>query len=414
MLSIHSSPLGPLGAKNTGGMSVVIRETALALAVLGCRVDIYTAAPSGRRKRFVDLSENVRLIHLDNGSGGQIPKSELFHHLPMYYDKLNAFVASEGRTYDLLHSHYWLSARLGAWVQRDWNLPHVVTFHTLGWLKNRLGPFHDETDLRIDWENRIARTCHRILVATEAEKAALVQQCQLDANRVAVVPFGVNAATFDNTSMRRARQRIGLPMETPVILFVGRFVALKGIERLMEAIAMLDTPEDVRLLLIGGDGAASAATLNLKAQSQRLGIDRRVIIPGRIEHAELVNYYNAADVVAVPSYYESFGLVVLESLACGTPVVATPVGVVESVVRTGENGIVVRDPTAAGIAGALSQVLKWKAEGRMRPRNIRSTVMDFNWPIVAGAVLNQYTGAAAAHGREWTPGTYQHNPKPRV
>lgn len=403
MLSIHSSPLGPLGAKNTGGMSVVICETALALGALGYWVDIFTAAPAGRRERVVALSGNVRLIHLNHDSRGQVPKSELFQHLPRYYDELNAFVAADGGDYDLLHSHYWLSARLGGWAQKDWNIPHVVTFHTLGWLKNRFGQSQDETDLRIDWENRIARTCHRILVATEVEKATLVEKCRLDAARVAVVPFGVNTANFDIRSTREARERAGLPMETPVILFVGRFVSLKGIERLMEAVSMLRMPEDLRLLLIGGDGASSASTLKLKALSRRLGIDRKVMIPGRIEHDELVNYYNAADVVAVPSYYESFGLVVLESLACGTPVVATPVGVVESVVKTGENGIVVRDQTAAGIARSLSRVLKWATEGRIRPHDVRSTVMNFNWPIVAGTVLNQYVSAADTLNRKKTP-----------
>ena len=390
MLSIHSSPLGPLGAKNTGGMSIVIRETALALGALGHRVDMYTAAPAGRLERVVQLRKNVRLIHLNHDPHGQISKSGLFPHLPWYYDALNAFVKAEDGAYDLLHSHYWLSARLGGWAQKDWYVPHIVTFHTLGWLKNRFGPCQEETDQRIGWEYRIARTCHRLLVATEAERAALVEQCSLAAARVAVVPFGVNVATFDIKSAREARKRVGLPMKARLILFVGRFVAVKGIERLMEAVSMLHTPEDVRLLLVGGDGAASSSTLKLRALSRRMGISRKVIFPGRIDHAALVDYYNAADVVAVPSYYESFGLVVLEALACGTPVVATPVGVVPSVLRAGENGIVVQDQTAAGIADSLSRVLKWTAEGRIRPREVRSTVMDYSWPVVASTVLNQY------------------------
>jgi D-inositol-3-phosphate glycosyltransferase len=393
-------------------MSVVIRETALALGAMGHRVDIYTAASADRREHTAALSENVRLIHLSHGLHGQIPKSELFHHLPGYYDKLNAFVKAEGAAYDLLHSHYWLSARLGGWAQKDWNAPHVVTFHTLGWLKNRFGPCRAEMDLRIDWERRIARTCHRLMVATEVEGASLIEQCGLDPARVAVVPFGVNAATFNIRNARDARDRAGLPMEASVILFVGRFVSLKGIERLMAAVSMLPPHKDVRLLLIGGDGAASASTLELKALSRRLGIAQKVIIPGRIEHADLVDYYNAADVVALPSYYESFGLVVLESLACGTPVAATPVGVVESVVRTGENGIVFRDPTAAGIARDLSQVLTWVVEGRMSPCDVRATVTDFNWPVVAGAVLNQYAGAVDPSLRDGATGTPEHHPKP--
>jgi D-inositol-3-phosphate glycosyltransferase len=375
-------------------MSIVIRETAQALGAQGHRIDIYTAAPAGGLERVVQLGKNVRLIHLDHKSGEKISKSALFSHLPRYYDALNAFVAAEDATYDLLHSHYWLSARMGGWAQKKWQVPHVVTFHTLGWLKNRFGPHREETDQRIDWEYRIARTCHRLLVATTAEKTALVEQFSLAGGRVGVVPFGVDAATFDIKSMRGARERVGLPMDVRVVLFVGRFAAVKGIERLMKAVALLDMPEDVRLLLIGGDGATSASTRKLMALARRLGIRRKVIIPGRIEHAALVNYYNAADVVAVPSYYESFGLVVLEALACGTPVVANPVGVVPSVVMDGENGIVVQDQMAAGIADALHRVLQGTATGRIRPRSVRSTVMDYHWPVVAGAVLNQYAIAA--------------------
>ena len=403
MLSIHSSPLGPLGAKNTGGMSVVVRETALALGALGHRVDIYTAASAGNLKQVVALSGNVRLIHLNCGPREPIPKSAQFRHLPKYYDELKAFVAAEGGAYDLLHSHYWLSARLGAWAQEAWQVPHVVTFHTLGWLKNRLGPTRDETDHRIDWECRLARTCHRILVATEAEKVTLVNQCRMDADKVGVVPFGVDAATFDIGSRRDARKRVGLTMAAAVILFVGRFVSLKGIERLMEAVAKMPPHDDVRLLILGGDGPDAASTLRLETLARHLGIDGRVVIPGRIEHAELVTYYNAADVVVIPSYYESFGLVVLESLACGTPVVATPVGVVESVVRTGQNGIVVRDQTPAGIAQALSQVLTWTAQGRLRPKDVRRSVMNFNWPVVANAIVDQYACAADALRLEKRP-----------
>jgi D-inositol-3-phosphate glycosyltransferase len=162
----------------------------------------------------------------------------------------------------------------------------------------------------------------------------------------------------------------------------------------MEAVAMMPSHDDVRLLLLGGDGATAASTLKLQTLAGQLGIAGKVIIPGRIEHADLATYYNAADVVAIPSYYESFGLVVLESLACGTPVVATPVGVVESVVKTGRNGIVVRNQTPAGIAQALAQVLKWAAQGRIRPHEVRQSVMHFNWPVVASAVSDQYACAA--------------------
>jgi len=390
MLSIHSSPIGSLGSVNTGGMSIVVRETARELAGLGHRVDIFTAAGDDHHQKTAALHKNVRLVKLAGKPAGDIPKTELYDHLPLYFQALRSFVREDGRTYDLLHSHYWLSARLGLWAQEEWDLPHMITYHTLARLKLDAGPQEAEPQQRMQWERRLARTCHRLLVATEQEKDTLVAQAQIAASKVGVVPFGVDTATFKALRPDRARERLGLDKSAALILFVGRFVSIKGLERLLAAVALVAEPENIELLLIGGDGAGADATVRLRSLADRLGIGDRVHFVGRVAHAELPDYYNAADLLVLPSYYESFGLVVLEALACGTPVVATPVGLVNSVIRNGENGGIVEKPTAQGIAMTLKQVLHHCRAGHMSPNDIQASVAKFAWPAVTRWLCEQY------------------------
>jgi len=390
MLCIHSSPTGRLGSANTGGMSIVVRETARELAGQGHRVDIFTAAGDDHRQKIVALHGNVRLVKLAGKPAGTIPKADLYDYLPRYFQALNSFVREDGRAYDLLHSHYWLSARLGLWAQEEWDLPHMITYHTLARLKLDVGPQEAEPLRRMQWERRLARACHRMLVATEQEKETLVAQAQIAASKVGVVPFGVNTATFKTLRPDRARRRLGLDKSAALILFVGRFVSIKGLERLLAAVALVAEPENIMLLLIGGDGAGADTTVRLRSLADHLGIGDRVQFIGRVAHADLPDYYNAADLLVLPSYYESFGLVVLEALASGTPVVATPVGLVNTIIRNGENGGIVEKPTAQGIAATLKQVLQHCRAGHMSPTGIRASVLKFAWPAVTRRLCEQY------------------------
>jgi len=390
MLSIHSSPIGSLGSVNTGGMSIVIRETARELAGQGHRVDIFTAAGSDHNQKIAALHENVRLVKLAGKPAGDIPKTELYDHLPRYFETLRNFVREDGRAYDLLHSHYWLSARLGLWAQAEWDLPHMITYHTQARLKLDAGPQEAEPLRRMQWERRLAQACHRLLVATEQEKETLVAQARIAASKVGVVPFGVDTATFKALRSDTARVRLGLDKSAALILFVGRFVPIKGLERLLTAVALVSEPENIELLLIGGDGAGADATIRLRSLADHLGIGDRVHFVGRVAHADLPDYYNAADLLVLPSYYESFGLVVLEALSSGTPVVATPVGLVNTVIRNGENGAVVEKPTAQGIAKTLKQVLQHCRAGHLSPTGIRASVLKFAWPAVTRRLGEQY------------------------
>ncbi len=391
MLCLHSNPLGRLGTRDTGGMSVYVTELAAGLAERGHRVDVFTAAPSPGAGV---LRPGVRIIQVTPWSGPPPSKDAFYPLLPAVWDAVEEHRRRERVRYDLVHSHYWLSAVVGAWAARAWDAPHVVTFHTLGAVKAALGG--EEPGVRVRCEAEIARRCDRIVVPSLREARHLEAHCGVDRGRVAVIPCGVDLDRFRPGDRSAARRRLGLPPGAPVVLYVGRFAPLKGIDRLVRAAPLL--PSGVRLVLVGGDGPGDPERARLQRLAGDLGVAGRVRFAGRVDHRALPPYYRAADVLVLPSLYESFGLVVLEALACGTPVVATPVGAVEQVVRPGLTGEIAADPSPGELARCIRRVLD---RGRRAPGAVRDSVQGLSWRSVAAAVEGEY---AALVGGGCRPG----------
>ena len=390
MFSIHSSPIGELGTKNTGGMSVYIRELARHLGVFGHRVDIYTRLNGTKHNQIIELYDNVRLIHLSAGSNGYVHKLALYYYLSDFFRALERFKNQEGLHYELIHSHYWLSGRLGSWVHDRWNIPHIVMFHTLGTVKNSAGVADREPDLRIATEKKLARTCQRILAPTEREKENLLKYCQPPPEKIGVVPCGVNLDLFRPMDKAAARLRLGFDEDESIVLYVGRFEPIKGIDRLLEAMAYLKHHKRLRLVIIGGDGPGTPEYQKLQQLSGKFGIQKSVRFVGRVEQNKLPPYYSAADALVVSSYYESFGLVGLESLACGTPVVATRVGAMEDILEDGKTGHVVADLTPRGLANSIEKIIANPAGPLLSAHAIRASVLKYGWSHVASAVVNEY------------------------
>jgi D-inositol-3-phosphate glycosyltransferase len=390
MLSVHSSPIGELGTKNTGGMSVYIRELARHLGAFGHRVDIYTRLNGTPHNQIIELYDHVRLIHLSAGSNGYVHKLALYYYLSDFFKALEKFKNQQELHYDLIHSHYWLSGRLGSWVQDRWNIPHIVMFHTLGTVKNIAGVADPEPDLRIATEKKLTRTCDRILAPTDWEKENLLKYCHTPAEKIGVVPCGVNLDLFRPMDRAAARQRLGLGADGPIVLYVGRFDPIKGIDRLLEAMAYLKHLKRMRLVIIGGDGPDTPEYQNLQQLSARFGVQESVSFVGRIAQKNLPPYYSAADALVIPSYYESFGLVGLESLACGTPVVATRVGAMARILKDGKTGLVVTDPTPRSLANNIEKVVSNSANPLLSAHAIRATVLKYGWSDVATGVVNEY------------------------
>ncbi len=395
MISMHSSPLGELGTRDTGGMSIYIREVARRLSARGHSIDIFTRVQrpveiGANGAKIVELFENVRLVHLRAGPPGPLPYSSLHGCIEEFFEGLEHFRNTEGIGYDLVHSHYCLSGQIGRWARSRWHVPHVFMFHTLGVLKNRVSGSSQEPALRIAAERSLAAECDLLLAATEREKRHLVELYAAAPEKIHVTPCGVDLEKFRPAGQDESRARLKLCGAGPVILYVGRFDPVKGVDRLLAAAAGLRSEFDPHVVLVGGGSENAPEGMRLRTLCAELSLTDCVTFVGCKAHDELPDYYRAADVLVLPSHYESFGLVVLEALACGTPVVAMRVGVVEDVVRSGTNGWVVPDNSPARLAEGIRLALGLKASGRASADSIRATVVDYDWSFVARSIDGDY------------------------
>jgi D-inositol-3-phosphate glycosyltransferase len=387
MLSIHSCPLGKVGGENTGGMSVYIRELAHELGRRGHFVDVYTRIHEPAHDEIAEIGQNVRLIHLKAGEK-EIEKLAIYYYLDDFAHNLENFRKQNGPRYDLIHSHYWLSGLTGKRLQQWWGIPHVMGFHTLGAVKNAIGIGEGEPDLRINAEKELVRDCHRIIASTMKGKKDLIDYYDASPETISVIPCGVNLDLFRPIGRETARCYLGLKEER-IILFVGRIIPLKGIDNLLKAMSYLERKEGIKLIVIGGDEHCQTEVERLKDLSRSLKIQESVFFLGLVKQEMLPFFYSAANLCVVPSYYESFGLVVLESLACGTPVVATKVGGAESVIRHGETGYVVRNNDSCHLADKIALFLS-TSNGDTDVGTVRASVVNYSWSNITEAILAEY------------------------
>jgi D-inositol-3-phosphate glycosyltransferase len=397
MFSIHSCPVGELGTKDTGGMNVYIRELACQLGDLGHRVDIYTRVHDPNDPQVIQLNDNARVIHLRAGKNGHMHKLAIYPHLDDFTGALEKFSFQENLHYDLIHSHYWLSGQVGQWAQRHWDVPHLVMFHTLGAVKNTTGAGVREPLLRIKTEGHLVDHCHRIIVATEREKTELNRYYGAETQKMSVVPCGVNMDLFRPVRKEDARRHLDFGDKEKIILYVGRFDALKGIDRLLKAMTHLRHLQDLKLVIVGGDGDSAPESKEFQRLSTELSIHDRIMFAGRLEQNALRQYYSAADLLAVPSYHESFGLVALEALACGTPVVTTQVGAMDRVINEDKTGCIVEDTEPAAFAKSILDFLSKPLHESASTDSIRDSVRQFNWTNIANAIIEEYDSVLAEY-----------------
>ncbi|MBL7209890.1 MAG: glycosyltransferase [Dehalococcoidia bacterium] len=389
MLSVHSCPVGNLGGKDTGGMNVYIRELARELGRRGHSVDIHTRAHDPREAQIVELAKGARLIHLEAGEVEDVHKLVVYSYLDEFACSLENFRKRHGLEYDLIHSHYWLSGWAGRRIKDWWQVPHITMFHTLGAVKNAIGVGEDDPELRIQTERELATGCDCIIAATEAEKEQLVGYYNAPGEAISVIPCGVNLDLFQPVDREMARQHLGFDGGS-IALFVGRIEPLKGIDRLLMAMTYLDKKEKVRLVVVGGDEQSQPELERLQSLAHDLNIQDSVAFAGMVRQEELPQYYSAADVCIIPSYYESFGLVALESLACGTPVVATRVGGMESVVSQDKTGYVVGDNNPHHLADKIAEILSKPDSRAQIAAAARAAVARFSWVNIAEEIVQQY------------------------
>jgi D-inositol-3-phosphate glycosyltransferase len=395
-LSVHTSPLEQPGTGDAGGMNVYIVEVSKRLARLGVEVEIFTRATDSTLPPVVEMAPGVSVRHITAGPFQGLSKEELPSQLCAFTNGvLRTEAAYPPGYYDLVHSHYWMSGQVG-WLARErWGVPLVHTAHTLAKVKNRLIAAGDrpEPNARVIGEEQVIAEADRLVANTRFEAQDLVACYDAEPTRLTVVQPGVDLDRFRPGAVDRAR--FGLPERGRVVAFVGRIQPLKGPEVLIRALPGL---RDVTVVICGGpSGSGLDRPTSLIELAASLGVSDSVrFLPPQTgnDHAAL---YRAADLVAVPSHNESFGLVALEAQACGTPVVAAAVGGLVTAVRDGVSGVLVDGHNPADWAAVLAKLLDEPARRRMLSVGAVQHAANFSWDRTAEGLLRVYREAVTEH-----------------
>jgi len=395
VLSMHTSPLAPLGGAATGGMNVYVHEVSERVAARGRSVDVFTRRDNASAPTITHFASGARLIQVAAGPAEPVPKTELIQFTDEFAAGVEAFRASESIEYDLVHSHYWLSAVAGERLVADWDVPHLAMFHTLGEVKLRARASEHEPPERIAAERRLVHSLDCVVAATAYEQRLLRQVYRVPNAQVEVIPLGVDPDRFHPGSRADARARFNIPITDDVVLAVGRIEPLKGLDILIRAAAEVTNRSRLRLLIVGGDEEARPEFDRLAAIAEEVGVRESVTFVGAVPHEELPDYYRAADVVVMPSFAESFGLVAVEAMACGVPVVVSRVGGLASTVADGRTGYLVPwrcpEPFAEKIELLLRNDPLRDALGAAGVERMR----DFSWESVADRLVALYERLAA-------------------
>ncbi|MFQ5896807.1 MAG: glycosyltransferase [Candidatus Methylomirabilia bacterium] len=409
MLSVHTCPLAALGGKETGGMNVYVRELSRELGRIGFCVDVFTRSQNPRIPRVVPLGINCRVIHLPGGPEAPMAREVVYQHLEEFVDHLERFIAREGTTYDLVHAHYWLSGVVGLVLRARWGVPLIQMFHTLGQLKNfaARNATPREPDLRIAEERRIIGEADRIVSANPVELAHLVEIYGARPDQIAVIPCGVDTELFRPLDPDAAKTALSLGPD-PLILYVGRLTPVKGLETLLEAVSDLRREprhRDLRLLVIGGDTDEldNGHEAFLREQVAALGLENQVHFLGAQPQERLRLYHAAARMTVMPSYYESFGMVALEAMACGSPVIASRVGGLATTVVDGTTGYLVPEGDPRALASRIAQLLEDEALRQRFGREAIGMATRYRWAGVAKAICRLYAQVQPAAFRHRAP-----------
>ena len=402
MLSVHTCPLAALGGKESGGMNVYVRDLSRALGRRGLIVDVFTRSQDANIPSIGELGVNARVVHLKAGPEARYDKNMIYNYISEFTRNLKEFARRENIAYHLIHSHYWLSGLVARQLQGEWEAPIIQMFNTLGQLKNQAakGAVEPETPRRIETEREIMNFADRLVAANPLEKAQMIWLYGADPARIEVIPCGVDLNLFHPLPRDEAKAHLDMSHHHKMVLFVGRIEPLKGIDVLIEAMAlalgdMNQLRDEICLCIVGGDPDADADKLDremarLQELRERLGIADVVTFLGKREQDVLPYYYSAAEVCVVPSHYESFGMVALEAMACGTPVIASRVGGLTSTVKDGHTGFLVPSDDPHALAKKLKLLLTNENLRRDMGRQATRLAERYRWSTVAGQIIALY------------------------
>ena len=401
ILSVHTCPLASLGGKKTGGMNVFIREISRVLDARGIEVDIFTRAQGSCSAELVHrLGKAVRVIHIPAGPDRSLLPTEQVAYLDLFAEGMINFSAENRCRYDLIYSHYWLSGLVAEKLRTEWGdeIPIVQIFHTLGKMKNLVAMTAEELAprSRIMGEKRIIDSIADCMTApTPAETIQLVELYGANPQKIVVLPAGLNIEQFNPMSRQLAMQKVDLPIANYHLLAIGRIEPLKGFDTLLQAVALLrtDHPEffdQIETTIIGGDPHASpleTEMARLLEMRRALDLEEKVSFIGAKPQSELPYYYASADIVVAPSHYESFGLVPLEAMAMGTPVIASAVGGLTHLVQNGKSGYLIPPRNPSALAERICQLLHSPQERIQMGEYGKNYAKNYDWHIIGDQLI---------------------------
>lgn len=393
LVSVHGGPLVQPGSESAGGQNVYVREVARELAELGHQITVFTRGLHHAKPEVID-SGKVKVVRLPAGPPGYINRDQLFDQLPEFLEHLSRF---DG--FDILHSNYWLSGWVGMQYSKSFGVPQIHTHHSLGAVKYAVSsPPHKIKALRCQVEAEIMQSCAAV-IATSAQEVQSIQNFYHAGLPAELVPCGVDTSRFFPRNWQDCRQTLGLSVTTPVLLYVGRFHPQKGIDTFLEAAALISRGTKVQVVLVGGCHKKRKDAQNfqeVQSRVERLELTDCTTFLGNLDHDQLPLAYCAADVCVVPSHYESFGMVAIESMACGTPVVASKVGGLRYTIRDRETGLLVPAKCSQSFAEAIQYVIDNPGLGRQFGiQGLQNVQKHYTWPTVAKSLARVYSGIAS-------------------
>ncbi|NMC11497.1 MAG: glycosyltransferase family 1 protein [Chloroflexi bacterium] len=403
MLSYHTCPLATLGGKDTGGMNVYVRDLTIQLGSMGIQIDVFTRSQDEHVPHVLhDLGYGNRVVHIPSGPEVPLKKEELVNYVPEFVNGILEFTKNKSIHYDLIHSHYWMSGRAAIELRKVWNIPIIHMFHTLGVMKQRVAQESEEIegDYRINGEKEVIDQSNTIVAATQAELAQLQWLYQADVSKIVVIPPGVDLRHFYPIPPDEAKEFIKIPVCNKMLLFVGRIEPLKGLEILIKAIAIMrerlqSVSPQFCLAVIGGDPEITPQKMDsemarLQLLREKYRLQDFVAFLGQRDQNTLPYYYSAANAVVVPSHYESFGMVALEAMACGTPVVASQVGGLAFLVQDCVTGFTVPVDDPEALADRLLKLLCDEELRSKLGKQAAAFAQQYGWEHIAKRIVELY------------------------
>jgi len=397
LISVHGDPAIEIGKEEAGGQNVYVRHVGEALAQLGWQVDMFTRKVSSEQDAIVQHSQNCRTIRLKAGSLEFVPRDQLFGNLPEFVDNFLEFQRENNITYELVHTNYWLSSWVGMQLKKIQGSKQVHTYHSLGSVKyNTIKTIPLIASKRLAVEKEVLETAECIVATSPQEKQHMRSLVSTKGN-IDIIPCGTDIHRFGSIARQAARADLGIAPEVKVVLYVGRFDPRKGIETLVRALNESKLRDSSNLQLIIGGGSTPGNSDGKERDRieeiiQELGMSDFTTLPGRLSQDILPTYYAAADVCVVPSHYEPFGLVAIEAMASGTPVVASDVGGLQFTVVPEETGLLAPPQDVDAFASAIDRILlnpEWRDElGKAGRKRVET---KFSWYGVANQLSELYT-----------------------